>query len=153
MMRCARPSTLRRSLTRKPLASSASTSSTSTSGLTTTPLPMVHTTPSRTMPEGTRCSLNSSSPTLTVWPALLPPEYRDTYPTSDASASQTLPLPSSPQASPSTTVAVKAPPPRRYGWFRNERGNQENGVAPTGDRNSPSADQGHRSLPRGQRST
>ena len=42
-------------------------------GSTTTPLPMTLSLPPRTMPEGSRLSLNTLLPITNVWPALCPP--------------------------------------------------------------------------------
>jgi hypothetical protein len=59
--------------TSTPRVSSASSSSKSTSMSTTTPLAMTGVTPGVRMPDGNRCRAYFSSPTTTVWPALLPP--------------------------------------------------------------------------------
>ncbi len=72
VMTCALALTTSRE-TSTPRALSASSSSNSTSMSMTTPLAMTGTTPSVRMPLGSRCSAYFSSPTTTVWPALLPP--------------------------------------------------------------------------------
>src|SRR5436309_3246479 len=56
------------------------------------------------MPEGTRWKWNSLSPTTTVWPALRPPLARTTSLAGSARKSTSLPLPSSPQWPPTTTI-------------------------------------------------
>ena len=62
----------------RPRDSRPSISSKSTSGSTTTPLPITGVTFGLMMPLGSRCSAYDSSPTTTVWPALLPPLKRAT---------------------------------------------------------------------------
>ncbi len=71
-MMCALAETRSRE-TSTPRALSASSSSKSTSRSMTTPLPITGTTPSVRMPEGSRWRAYFTSPTTTVWPALLPP--------------------------------------------------------------------------------
>ncbi len=73
MIRWALPDIFTRANGSRPLASSPSSSPSSTCGSTTTPSAMTGVTCGYRIPEGMRCSLNTSSPTMTVWPALLPP--------------------------------------------------------------------------------
>jgi hypothetical protein len=56
-----------------PRAVSMSSSLMSVAGLTTTPLPITDVMWGYSTPDGTRWSLNTSSPLTTVWPALSPP--------------------------------------------------------------------------------
>ena len=63
------------------------------------------------MPEGSRCSAYFSSPTTTVWPALLPPLNLTTYSTRLPRRSVARPLPSSPHWAPViSTAGISAPP-------------------------------------------
>src|SRR5690606_1052542 len=68
------------------------------------PLPITGVTPGDRMPEGSRCSAYFSSPTTTVWPALLPPLNFTTQSVRSPSRSVALPLPSSPHWTPTITI-------------------------------------------------
>src|SRR5690606_15384252 len=97
--------------TSTPRADSASSSWKSTSRSTTTPFPMTGVTPGVRMPEGSRCSAYFSSPTTTVWPALLPPLNLTTQSVRSPSRSVALPLPSSPHWTPTITIPGMGVPP------------------------------------------
>ena len=56
-----------------PRAVRPSISSNSTARSMTAPLPITGVHPGVRMPDGSRCNAYRSSPTTTVWPALLPP--------------------------------------------------------------------------------
>src|SRR4030095_6474159 len=73
-------------------------------GSTTTPQPITQRQPGRRMPDGSDWNTKRSLPTMTVWPALLPPWYRTTTSTCEASTSTSLPLASSPHCAPTTTM-------------------------------------------------
>ena len=60
-------------LTLIPCDFSVSISLNNTSGSITTPEPIIEQQFFCITPDGIKCSLNVSSPTTTVWPALLPP--------------------------------------------------------------------------------
>src|SRR5690606_28894589 len=93
-----------RSSTGTPRWRRPSISPSSASRDTTTPLPIRHTTPSRRIPDGIRCSTVFSPPITSVCPALWPPWNRTTACARSASTSTTAPFPSSPHWVPITTT-------------------------------------------------
>src|SRR3990172_4801932 len=101
----------------------SSISSRSTSGSTTTPSPMTQVFPGWSIPEGMRWKMNFSSPTMTVWPALLPPWKRTTTSAWSASMSTIFPLPSSPHWAPTmTTLLAIFPQPLRLHYVLHVKG-------------------------------
>src|SRR6185436_11372101 len=94
----------RRGRTSTPCASSSPISFFSAAGDSTTPLPIRHSTLSRRMPDGIRCSTVFLPLITSVWPALWPPWKRATAPTRSVSRSTILPLPSSPHWAPRMTT-------------------------------------------------
>src|SRR3990170_6040767 len=83
----------------------SSSSARTCAGSTTTPFPITFRVRLRRTPEGNRWNLYSSSPTCTVCPAFAPPWKRTTTSARSARKSMIFPFPSSPNWSPTTTVA------------------------------------------------
>src|SRR2546422_6760987 len=99
MMRWALPE-MRSFSAEMPRRARASISSSRTEGSMTTPGASTGVMCGYRMPAGSRCSLKVSVPTITVWPALLPPWYRTTMSMASAIRWVTLPFPSSPHCVP-----------------------------------------------------